>query len=85
MVILINYSALGHIKMSEKEEERVLGKVTRKLYKVGDSVVISVPPEYLRAHSLKIGDKMDIYFNEALHAEPVKRADILKKLGESEE
>jgi len=61
-----------------------LGKDIRKIIRVGGSVAITLPKEYLDAHGLKLGDKMELNFNEVLHVEPVNEAEIRKKLGRPE-
>jgi antitoxin component of MazEF toxin-antitoxin module len=61
--------------------EEIIDKETRKIIKVGNSLAITLPREYIKAHGLEAGDKMDLYFDEILHIEPVKEEDILRKLG----
>ena len=58
-----------------------LGKDVRKIIRVGGSAAVTLPKEYLEAHSLKLGDKMELNFNHILNIEPVNRAEIRKKLG----
>lgn len=58
-----------------------LGKDVRKIIQVGGSAAVTLPKEYLEAHGLKLGDKMEMNFNEILHLEPVNEAEIRKKLG----
>jgi len=62
-----------------------LSKETRKIIRIGNSFAVTLPKDYLVAHNLKCGDKMDLYFDEVLHAEPIKEEDILKKLGRGKE
>jgi len=63
-----------------KEESEFLGKDVRTLFKAGSSIVVAVPKEYLDEHNLKAGDKLDVYFDEVLHMEPIRREEILKKI-----
>jgi antitoxin component of MazEF toxin-antitoxin module len=65
-----------------KKKEPVLGKDTRVLFEIGKSLAITLPKEYIEAHGLKPGDVVDVYFNEVVHVEPVRKEDILKKVKE---
>jgi len=65
----------------ETSEEEFLDKETRKIIKVGGSLAITLPKEYIEVHSLRAGDKVDLYYDEILHIEPIKKEQILKKLG----
>jgi antitoxin component of MazEF toxin-antitoxin module len=58
-----------------------LGKDVRKIIRVGDSAGVTIPKEYLEAHGLKIGDRMELNFNHILNIEPLNQAEIRKKLG----
>jgi len=62
-------------------EHQFLGKDVRKLIQVGKSFAVTVPREYVEAHKLKLGDLLEINFNDALRVEPVNDAEILSKLG----
>ena len=68
--------------MSDNEDKKeYFGKDVRKIIKVGTSVAITLPREYVDIHGLKPGDKMDLYFDEILHIEPIKEKEIAEKLG----
>jgi len=53
--------------------------------KMGGSLVISIPQEYVEAHGLEKGDKMTVFYNDMFHAEPVTEEEILKKVKRMEE
>jgi antitoxin component of MazEF toxin-antitoxin module len=61
-----------------------LGKDVRKIIRVGSSAAVTLPKEYLEAHDLKIGDKVELIFNEILRIEPVDESEIRRKLGKAE-
>lgn len=52
-------------------KHKVLGKTIRKIVKVGNSIGITLPREYLEAHNLKLGESMEICFNKILRVEPL--------------
>jgi len=53
-------------------KHKVLGKTIRKIVKVGNSIGITLPREYLEAHNLKLGESMEICFNKKiLRVEPL--------------
>lgn len=60
-----------------------LGKDIRKIIRVGKSVAVTLPREYLEAHNLKLGDKIELNFNEVLQISPVDEGEIKKKLGKA--
>jgi len=63
------------------DEEKILGKAVRVLMKIGGSLVIAVPKDYIKAHGLKKGDRMTLFYNDVLHAEPVTKEEIARKIG----
>jgi antitoxin component of MazEF toxin-antitoxin module len=63
--------------------KKYLGKDIRKIIRVGGSAAVTLPKEYLKAHNLKLGDKVEMNFNEVLHLEPVNVAEIKRKLGQT--
>jgi len=44
---------------------------SRKLMKIGDSVVIALPKEFLETHGLKAGDRVPIIANHILKIVPM--------------
>jgi hypothetical protein len=64
--------------MSEKE---FYGKDVRRLIKLGDSLVISLPQEYIHHHNLKQGARVEIYYNDVVHLAPLDVHGIKLKLG----
>ncbi len=65
--------------------KKVLGKDVRVLMKMGGSLVLSIPQEYIEAHGLNKGDKMTVFYNDIFHAEPVTDEEILRKVKRLEE
>lgn len=61
-------------------EHKLLGKDIRKVIPVGDSLAITIPKEYVQAHSIKKGDSMEVLFNEIIHITPLNLDEIEKKL-----
>ncbi|GAI86439.1 unnamed protein product, partial [marine sediment metagenome] len=61
------------------------GKDVRVLMKMGGSLAITIPQEYIEAHGLEKGDKMTVFYNDIFHAEPVTDEEILKKVKRMEE
>lgn len=51
---------------------QVYGKATRKIYRVGKSLVVVIPSEYARMHKLKPGDYLDMIYDRELIARPAK-------------
>jgi len=64
-------------------EEEVLGKDTRTIFAIGRSLAVTLPKEFVEVHNLKPGDRVDIYFNDVVHIEPVKTEKIRLKLKKS--
>jgi len=65
-------------------DEKVLGKDVRKVLKVGGSLAITLPSDYVQAHKIEAGDAMTVFYDDVFHAEPVTDAEILDKVGRRE-
>lgn len=50
----------------------------RKVFRVGGSLVIAIPPSYINSKDIKEGDQMRILMDDFLHTRPMK--DEKKKL-----
>ena len=57
----------------------LVGKRIRKLIKLGNCLVLTLPTEYVRLHDLKPGDLMEIGYNSVIFGQKVS----LEKLGQS--
>lgn len=68
------------MRKNEKNKKNVLGFDARKLLKIGSSLAVTLPKEYVEAHGLKVGDTVRVYFDDVVHVEPVKTEEILKKV-----
>jgi len=55
----------------------------RRLFKVGTSLALIIPKEYVEAHNLRNGSVVKLYFNDALHIELLRKQEILEKLGKA--
>ena len=62
-------------------------KTFRKVSKVGNSLVLTIPVEYVQSHGLKHGDPVELIANEWLHVRPLpilrETADELQKKAEA--
>jgi len=56
------------------------GKAIKKIIQVGQSLAITIPKEYLKAHKLKQGDRMEVIFNRIIQIEPLNVDEIKSKL-----
>jgi len=59
--------------------EKSIGKDVRTLFKLGRSLVMTIPEAYVKAHNLKPGDKVEVFYDDALHVEKINPKEILKK------
>nr|QBN22556.1 hypothetical protein [uncultured archaeon] len=62
------------------EGEVEIGKKQRKIFKVGDSKVVSLPPEFLRQHDIKEGDEVEVLFNDIVQIEAVDEENVHKEM-----
>jgi antitoxin component of MazEF toxin-antitoxin module len=69
----------------KKNRHKVLGADTRRVFKIGGSHAITLPDDYLKAHDIKAGDPIQIYFNEIVKLVPVKEEKILEELGHKDD
>jgi antitoxin component of MazEF toxin-antitoxin module len=51
---------------------KLIGKAIRRIIRVGDSYGITLPREYVEAHGLRIGDLVEISYNESVRVKPIK-------------
>jgi len=58
----------------------MLGKTVRKVFRVGSSLVITLPAEYVEAHKLKPGCLVEVVFNDVVKIVPVREEDIEREL-----
>jgi len=59
---------------------KVLGKVTRKVIRIGDSLAITIPKDFLKAHKIEEGMIVDIFFNDRMVIKPIKPEDVEKEI-----
>jgi antitoxin component of MazEF toxin-antitoxin module len=65
--------------VAEKKDEKV-GKDVRRLFKLGGSLVITLPNEYVKRRSLKEGDLVEIYFDDIVYMRPVNVDEFIEKI-----
>jgi antitoxin component of MazEF toxin-antitoxin module len=61
------------------------GKDIRKVVRVGNSVGIILPFDYVKSLNLRPGDLVEVYYNRTLQLEPVDQKEILRKLHKGED
>jgi len=62
------------------EDNEIFGTDIRKLFKVGNSLAITIPKKYIEEHDLKRGDPVFVFYNDVFHVEPIRKDMVLKKL-----
>lgn len=60
--------------MATKHE---IGRTERRVFKIGRSIAITLPKEFIEAHGLKKGDKISILYNSVVLLEPKQQNHIL--------
>jgi len=60
-------------------EGKKVGVIGRKVIKICESYLVTLPPDFVRAHGLKAGDSVLVYYNDVVRIEPVKKEEILRK------
>lgn len=69
--------------MNRKSE--TLSKDVRKVIPVGGSLAITLPAEYVKAHDIKPGDKIELTYNKVFLGEPIKTEVVKEKLIKAKE
>jgi len=57
-------------------------KIERKILRIGDSKAAALPPDWLRAFNIDVGDKIEVIYNSVIIIKPKSLsldADFLKK------
>jgi len=60
--------------------EEIGGKIIRKLFKIGDSIAVTIPPDFLKAHGIDAGTKVEILYNNAIVIKPINVSRIIKQV-----
>lgn len=60
-----------------------LRKDVRQVYRAGQSMVVTLPPDFIREHGLEPGDQVEIVFGDFLKLEPVSQEELEKEFIES--
>lgn len=45
----------------------------RRLVRAGDSLAVTLPPDWLRGHGLKAGDPVELAYDEVVRVRPVQK------------
>jgi len=61
-------------------EHEILGKTVRKIVKVGNSFGVTLPRKFLNAHGLKLGDDLELFFNDVVMIQPLDLEKVKKVL-----
>jgi antitoxin component of MazEF toxin-antitoxin module len=61
-------------------EEEQVGKEVRRLLKLGYSLVIVLPREYVKKKGLRKGDLMEIYFDDVIYMKPADVKEFAEKV-----
>jgi antitoxin component of MazEF toxin-antitoxin module len=61
------------------DEEEQIGKELRRVFKLGYSMAIVLPSEYVKKKGLKTGDLMEIYFDDVIYMKPVDVKELVEK------
>jgi len=65
-------------------KEEKFSKDIRRVFRIGDSLAITLPPEFVKEHGLKGGEKLEVLFDSVLKAKPVRPEEVRKELEEKE-
>jgi antitoxin component of MazEF toxin-antitoxin module len=65
--------------------EEEVDEEIKTVFKVGGSLVLTIPKKYVEVHKLKPGDRIRIFFNDFLHAKPFEKEELKKKLEKTKE
>ena len=61
------------IESKENNEKIVTGEEIKTIFKTGNSLVVCIPPKYIKNHSIKAGDRVRIYYyDDILYVHPIK-------------
>jgi len=52
----------------------------RKVFEIGGCLAIVLPKEYVKAHKLKKGDVIRVFYDDYLHLKPIRKDELAKKL-----
>jgi antitoxin component of MazEF toxin-antitoxin module len=61
-----------------------VGKHIRKVIPAGGSLAITLPADYVKAHDIKAGDKIELTYNDVFLGKPIKLEVLSEKLTEIE-
>jgi antitoxin component of MazEF toxin-antitoxin module len=66
--------------VAEEKNSGKAGKDVRRLFKLGHSLVITLPSEYVKKKGLKEGDLLEIYFDDIVYMKPVNVDEFSEKI-----
>jgi len=59
--------------MTENNEKNVSGEEIKTVFKTGNSLVVCIPPRYIKNRNIQVGDKVRMYYSDILHIIPIKK------------
>ena len=60
-------------ELKENNEKIVMGEEIKTVFKTGNSLVVCIPPQYIKNRDIKAGDRVRIYYNnDILYVNPIK-------------
>ena len=69
--------------MSEMTEK--VGITGRRFFKLGNSIALTLPKEFIESHNIKPGDSVSILYNSIVMLEPMCEERILAKIANLKE
>jgi antitoxin component of MazEF toxin-antitoxin module len=57
----------------------------RKVFKLGACLVFVIPKGYTRTHNIQAGDQIRVFYNDLLHAQPIKKDRLIDRLEKAKE
>jgi antitoxin component of MazEF toxin-antitoxin module len=55
-------------------------KDVRKVFKLGQSLAITLPSEYVKRKNIREGDLVEIYFDDLIHIKPVDLNELAERV-----
>lgn len=64
---------------------RKKGKDIRSLVQDGDSVAVTIPPEFLESNNLQLSNKVELVYDDVLLIKPISEKEIERELEENKD
>lgn len=59
------------------------GKDIRSLVQDGDSIAVTIPPDFLEINNLRLGDYVEVIYGDILIIKPISKEEIERELKEN--